>query len=121
MAFHLKTRYHTECTGDVHNEVTIDNNSDGICIDTNCAVGSVDVAAAGACPGMQVQLSYWEKPGCGGKWFGYGYISRGTCHRMWTDGWKFQSLHLRCASEKDDCVTKGTCKYDPEPAKGICQ
>ena len=120
MAFHLKTRYHTDCSGNINNEVTVNNNSDGFCIDTRCSVGSVEIAAAGLCPGMQVQLSYWEKPGCSGKWFGYGYTSRGTCHKMWTDGWKFQSLHLRCAAEKDECVSKKTCTYDGEPAKALC-
>ncbi|XP_044715643.1 lysM domain-containing protein [Hirsutella rhossiliensis] len=76
-AFQLETRYHAGCTGDVHNRVTVENGSDGLCIDTQCAAASTNMAVAGSCPDGQVQLSYWEKPGCSGKWFGYGYTSRG--------------------------------------------
>lgn len=119
-AFNLKTVYHTDCTGDVHNDVTIESGSDGICINTDCAVGSVNIGSLGLCPSGQVQLSYWEKPGCSGQWYGYGYTSRGTCHSLWTDGYKFKSLHLRCASEQDDCVSQKTCTYDPEPANNLC-
>ncbi|KAM4057439.1 lysM domain-containing protein [Hirsutella rhossiliensis] len=84
-AFQLETRYHAGCTGDVHNRVTVENGSDGLCIDTQCAAASTNMAVAGSCPDGQVQLSYWEKPGCSGKWFGYGYTSRepakGVCQR----------------------------------------
>ncbi|OAQ60452.1 LysM domain-containing protein [Pochonia chlamydosporia 170] len=120
ISYSLKSYYHTDCTGDVHNTVSIVDGSNGMCIDTGCAVGSVDVALGGLCPRGQVQLSYWENPGCIGKWFGYGYMSRGQCHKMWTEGWKFKSLHLRCTREQDDCVNQKTCTYDPEPPNNLC-
>ncbi|OAQ63716.1 LysM domain-containing protein [Pochonia chlamydosporia 170] len=119
-AFTLGTYYHTDCTGTIHNAAAIQMQTDGACINTDCQAGSVKVIPQGACPDGEIQISYWEQPGCTGKWFGYSYTSRDTCHRMWTDGWKFKSLHLRCASEKDDCVSKGTCTFDPEPANNVC-
>ncbi|OAQ72016.1 LysM domain-containing protein [Pochonia chlamydosporia 170] len=120
VSFVLKSYYHLDCTGSIHNNVNIAHGSDGICINTDCAVGSVDVDAVGRCPGGQVQISYWENAGCSGKWFGYGYMSRAQCHRLWSDGYKFKALHLRCAREQDDCVNKKTCAYDPEPASRSC-
>ncbi|KAM3520277.1 hypothetical protein MY4038_009484 [Beauveria bassiana] len=93
----------------------------GQCINTDCSVGSLDIAAAGVCPDGEVQISYWEQPGCQGKWFGYGYAKRGECRGLWTNGWKFKAMHLRCAKSQDDCVNKGSCVYDPEPAQGVCQ
>ena len=120
VSFSLKSYYHVGCTGDVHNIVNLEHGSDGTCIDTGCDVGAVEVAANGLCPGGQVQISYWENAGCWGKWFGYGYMSRGQCHRMWSDGYKFKALHLRCAREQDDCVSKGTCSYESEPANKSC-
>lgn len=119
-AFHVTTKYHNDCSGDVHNDVVVGHDQ-GTCIDTGCSVASLDVASAGDCRGGRVQISYWEQPGCSGKWFGYGYTSRDTCRALWTDGWKFGSLHLRCADEWYDCVNQGTCTADPEPATGICQ
>ncbi|XWW93850.1 hypothetical protein V2A60_001789 [Cordyceps javanica] len=118
-AFRIRSRYHLGCRGETHNDVTT-LGRDGVCIDTDCRVGSLDVAAEGACPGGQVQISYWEKPGCVGGWYGYGYTSRGTCRDLWTAGWKFRSLHLRCMDSADDCVTRNTCSYDPEPASSSC-
>ncbi|KFG83697.1 LysM domain-containing protein [Metarhizium anisopliae] len=116
-AFHIKTRYRTDCSGDVYNDVSV---TGGMCINTACSVGSLEIAAEGYCPDGQVQISYWEQPNCVGKWFGYGYTKRGQCRGVWTDGWKFRSLFLRCAKEEDDCVSQGTCAYDPEPDKSLC-
>lgn len=119
-AFSLKTAYHADCTGDIRQKISLPDGSGGMCLDTGCTVASVDIAAEGLCPGGQVQLSYWEKPGCVGQWYGYGYASRGTCRKLWSEGWKFKSLHVRCAKQADDCVTKKTCTYDLEPAKYLC-
>ncbi|KAM3548281.1 hypothetical protein ARSEF4850_009503, partial [Beauveria asiatica] len=90
-AFHLKTRYSTGCTGDVHNEVTVPHGN-GQCIDTNCAVGSLDIDNVGNCPDGELRISYWEQSGCSGKWFGYGYGSRNTCRTLWSSGSSFKSL-----------------------------
>ncbi|KFG84795.1 LysM domain-containing protein [Metarhizium anisopliae] len=73
-AFRIKTRYHTDCTGDVYNDVLVRG---GMCINTGCSVESLEIAAEGYCPDGQVQISYWEQPNCVGKWFGYGYTKRG--------------------------------------------
>ena len=118
--FRLKTRYHTDCTGDVYNDVIIASGTDGICVNTDCQAGSLEISPEGLCPGGEVQISYWEQPGCQGKWFGYGYNSRGTCHHLWTDGYKIKALHFRCAKREDDCVSKGSCTYDPEPQNNVC-
>ncbi|EFZ03085.1 LysM domain protein [Metarhizium robertsii] len=120
VGFTLSTYYYIDCTGDVHNTQSVQMHEDGACINTDCRVGSVKAIPQGICPDGQIQISYWEQPGCTGKWFGYGYTSRDTCRKMWTEGWKFKSLHVRCASEKDDCVSKGTCTFDPEPANNVC-
>lgn len=117
-AFRLKTRYHADCTGDVHNDVSV--SGAGICINTDCKVASLEVATEGYCPDGQVQISYWEQPGCTGKWFGYGYSNRGQCRGLWTEGWKFKAIHLNCARKETDCVTLGTCTYDAEPSRNIC-
>ena len=119
-AFVLMSHYHGDCTGDVNNEVMIRSNSDGMCIDTNCQVASLDIASLGDCPDGQVQISYWQQPGCSGKWYGYGYTSRSTCRSLWSDGWSFKSLWLRCAKESQDCVRQGTCNPDAETTTGIC-
>lgn len=120
ISFHARALYHADCTGALYNEVTIQRNTDGLCLDTNCQAASLNLAAVGDCPNGQVQISYWEQSGCTGQWFGYGYTSRNTCHRLWTEGWKFKSIHLRCSSDKNDCVTQKTCTYSPEPSHGIC-
>ncbi|PQK16330.1 hypothetical protein BB8028_0006g06500 [Beauveria bassiana] len=119
-AFKFKSRYHTDCTGDQHNDVTIQSDTDGACVNLDCQVGSLDIAAEGKCPNGQVQISYWEKTGCQGAWYGYGYADRGTCRRMWRDGNVSKSVHMKCANPKDDCVNKGTCKEDPEPSGNAC-
>lgn len=120
-AFHVRSRYHSDCSGDAHNDNVV-RYDDGPCINTDCQVASTEIlaAGAGACPDGQVQISYWEKPNCQGQWFGYGYTSTGTCRRLWTDGYKWKSLHLRCAKKEDDCVSRGNCKADPEPDHNIC-
>ncbi len=84
-AFRLKTRYHSDCSGDVHDEVVVGRDQ-GLCVDTGCSVASLDIASAGNCPSGQVQISYWEQAGCTGKWFGYSYASRDTCRSLWTQG-----------------------------------
>ena len=115
-----KSRYHADCTGDIHNNVTVQSNTDGMCIDTDCQVASLDIASAGNCPNGQVQISYWEQPGCSGKWYGYGYTNRGTCRSLWSEGWKFKSLWVRCAEQGKDCVNQKTCVADAEPTSNIC-
>ncbi|KAM3502187.1 hypothetical protein MY11210_009144 [Beauveria gryllotalpidicola] len=118
-AFHLKTRYSTGCTGDVHNEVTVPHGN-GQCIDTNCAVGSLDIDNVGNCPDGELRISYWEQSGCSGKWFGYGYGSRNTCRTLWSAGWSFKSLWVSCAKQSDDCVSRGECSIDEVPSHPIC-
>lgn len=120
IAFHVKSKYHGDCTGDVHNDNIVSLNSDGPCINTDCQVASLSILADGECADGEVQISYWENANCQGKWFGYGYASRNTCRSLWTNGYKFKSLHLRCAKKQDDCVSKKTCKEDPEPSNNIC-
>ncbi len=66
-AFLLMSHYHGDCTSDVNNEVLVHSNSDGICIDTNCQVASLDVASFGYCPDGHVQVSYWQRGGCSGE------------------------------------------------------
>ncbi|KAM3542855.1 hypothetical protein ARSEF1564_004236 [Beauveria bassiana] len=118
-AFHLKTRYSAGCTGDVHNEVTVPHGN-GQCIDTDCAVGSLDIDNVGSCPDGELRISYWDQPGCSGKWFGYGYGSRNTCRSLWSGGWSFKSLWVSCAKQSDDCVSQGTCTIDDVPSRSVC-
>ncbi|KAJ6782328.1 hypothetical protein PWT90_07800 [Aphanocladium album] len=118
-AFHLKSRSHADCTGDVHNDVVVAQGN-GKCIDTNCAVGSLEVTGAGTCPDGQLRISYWEQAGCSGKWFGYGYGSRNTCRALWSGGWSFKSLYVSCAKQSDDCVSQGSCTADQVPSNSIC-
>lgn len=113
-------RYSIDCKGAVHKDLITHTGSSGSCINTDCKVGSLEIAAEGLCPDGQVQISYWEKPNCAGKWYGYGYSSKGRCHKLFTDGYKFKSLHLRCSRKEDDCLSKNTCKYDPEPVNKSC-
>ncbi|KAJ6783591.1 hypothetical protein PWT90_10348 [Aphanocladium album] len=119
-AFSIKSRYHTDCTGDVHNDMSVPSGSNGICINTDCMVGSLNIAGTGDCPDGQVQLSYWAEPGCAGDWYGYGYASRNSCRRLWTDGNKFGSMRLKCAKKEEDCLSKGTCAFAPEPSNSKC-
>ncbi|QLI74343.1 uncharacterized protein G6M90_00g109030 [Metarhizium brunneum] len=100
--------------------IAVQMHQEGACINTNCRVGPVKAIPQGICPDGQIQISYWEQLGCTGKWFGDEYTSRDTRRKMWTEGWKFKSLYVRCASEKDDCVSKGACTFDPEPANNVC-
>ncbi|KAM3521142.1 hypothetical protein MY4038_009166 [Beauveria bassiana] len=118
-AFHLETRYSTGCTGDVHNEVTVPHGN-GQCIDTNCAVGSLDIDNVGNCPDGELRISYWEQSGCSGKWFGYGYGSRNTCRTLWSGGSSFKSLWVSCAKQSDDCLSQGTCFIDEVPSRPVC-
>ncbi|KAM3429226.1 hypothetical protein MY4824_008373 [Beauveria thailandica] len=118
-AFHLKTRYTGSCTGAVHNDVTVPHGN-GQCIDTGCAVGSLDIDSVGNCPDGEVRISYWDQPGCGGKWFGYGYASRNTCRSLWSGGWNFKSLWVSCAKQSDDCVSRGTCTIDDPSGGNVC-
>ncbi|EGX89011.1 LysM domain protein [Cordyceps militaris CM01] len=118
-AFSLKTRYHVGCSGDIHNNVAV-RVGEGYCMNTDCRVGSLEVDADGLCPDGDIQLSYWEQPGCTGKWFGFGYADKGTCRGLWSDGNKFKAIHLRCAKSQDDCVSKQGCRLDAEPASNTC-
>lgn len=120
-AFRLDSFYHNDCSGKKYNSATIERVGwDGMCINTDCQVASLNIASDGLCPDDQIQLSYWEEPGCVGEWYGYGYASRGTCRRLWSDGWKFKSLHVRCTKRENDCVSKNECKVDPEPSRNKC-
>ncbi|KAJ4154724.1 hypothetical protein LMH87_000004 [Akanthomyces muscarius] len=120
VAFHVDSRYHNDCTGDTSNSNDVMMYQEGLCINTNCQVASLNLAAVGNCPDGEIQISYWEQPDCQGKWFGYGYAKRGTCRPLWTDGWKFKALHLRCAKQAGDCVSTGECTADPEPSQNVC-
>lgn len=91
VSFHIRSHYHSDCTGDVHNDIPIAA-TDDTCINTDCKVASLEVLAEGACPDGQVQISYWEKPNCQGQWYGYGYANRGSCRSLWTNGYKWKSL-----------------------------
>lgn len=115
----LTTCYHADCTGEVHNTERFER-GDGHCVNTDCQVASLDIMPTGLCPDNQVRISYWEQPGCVGKWFGYGYASRGQCRALWSGGWKFKSLYITCASQASDCVTQGTCSIDPIPNNNVC-
>ncbi|TQV90962.1 LysM domain-containing protein [Cordyceps javanica] len=119
-AFTFGTYYHNNCSGTIHNAASIAMDSDGACFDTDCQVASLSALSYGACPDGQLQVSYWENTGCTGQWFGYDYTSRNTCFRAWTDGYKWKSLHLRCAKKGDDCVSQNQCKADPEPDHNLC-
>ncbi|KAH8715257.1 GPI-anchored CFEM domain protein [Beauveria bassiana] len=120
VAFRLQSRYHTDCTGEVHDNSVVNSGSNGMCVETDCMVGSLDIAGVGDCPDDNVQLSYWGEKGCTGEWYGYGYGSRGTCRHLWSDGNKFRSLWVKCAKESDDCVYKGTCVANTEPVNSKC-
>lgn len=118
-AFHVKTRYNADCTGGVHNDLSIAPGG-GQCINTDCAVGSMDTTGAGTCPDGQLRISYWEGSGCSGRWFGYGYANKNQCRPLWSNGWSFKSLYLSCGKQSDDCVSKGTCTPDQVPSKSVC-
>lgn len=119
-SFHVKSHYHNDCTGDVKNDVSVSSGSNGVCLDTGCAVASLDLGGAGDCPDGEVQVSYWGGANCAGDWYGYGYASRDTCRPLWSEGWKFKSLYVKCAKESENCVKKGTCVADAEPSKNLC-
>ncbi|KID91348.1 LysM domain-containing protein [Metarhizium guizhouense ARSEF 977] len=46
ISFHARALYHADCTGALYNEVTIQRNTDGLCLDTNCQAASLNLAAA---------------------------------------------------------------------------
>lgn len=119
-AFHIKAFERQVCGGKIHNVKEV-GMGEGVCIDTNCEVGGLDTAGAGLCPDGEVQISYWQNAGCSGEWYGYEYTSRDMCKALWSQGWKFKSLHLRCTAKNGDCVSKGNCDAHPEPAVGICE
>ncbi|KAM0665970.1 hypothetical protein ACQRIU_005314 [Beauveria bassiana] len=123
VAFSVKARYNINCGGSVTNNVDIQPGSNGVCVRTNCNVGSLEIPSAGSCPDGQVRISFWQNADCDGDWYGYGYASRGTCRDLWTNGWGFKSLWISCADPASDCVRQGTCTPAPEPetANQICR
>ncbi|PMB67693.1 putative endo-1,3(4)-beta-glucanase [Beauveria bassiana] len=123
VAFSVKARYNINCGGSVTNNVDIQPGSNGVCVRTNCNVGSLEIPSAGSCPDGQVRISFWQNADCDGDWYGYGYASRGTCRGLWTNGWGFKSLWLSCADPASDCIQQGTCTAapEPEPAMQICR
>ncbi|ATY64808.1 uncharacterized protein A9K55_005176 [Cordyceps militaris] len=60
------TRYHGDCTGNVHNIESFAH-SNGHCVNTDCQVASLGMAPDGSCPDGHVRVSYWEQPNCQGK------------------------------------------------------
>lgn len=120
MAFTAKSYYHNDCTGATHNDISVKSGSNGFCVNTDCQVASLNIAAAGDCPNGHVQISYWEQSNCQGQWYGYGYANRGTCRGLWSDGWNFKSIWMKCTDPAKDCVNQGTCKADPEPKSPKC-
>ncbi|KAJ3492168.1 hypothetical protein NLG97_g5463 [Lecanicillium saksenae] len=115
----LATTYNGDCTGAVHNVEQFEH-GEGHCVNTDCQVGALQIASAGRCPDGQVRISYWDQPGCAGKWFGYGYGSRGQCRTLWSGGYKFKSLWISCATKESDCVSQNTCSIDTLPDYNLC-
>ncbi|KAM3516826.1 hypothetical protein NHJ13051_009543 [Beauveria bassiana] len=120
VAFSVKMHYNTNCGGSVNNNVDI-KPGNGVCVRTNCDVGSLEIPSVGSCPDGQVRISYWQNADCGGDWYGYGYGSRGTCRGLWSNGWGFKSLWISCADPASDCIRQGTCTAAPEPATEVCR
>lgn len=118
-AIALSARYHADCTGATHSTEHF-NPGSGHCVNTACQVASLDIAAKGTCPDGNVRISYWEQPDCTGSWFGYGYASRGQCRTLWSEGWKFKSLYITCASKESDCVSQNSCTISPIPNNNVC-
>ncbi|TQV97459.1 LysM domain-containing protein [Cordyceps javanica] len=116
----LATRYSDGCAGAVHSTEEFPPSGAGHCFNTDCKVTSLDISAKGTCPDGDVRISYWEQATCQGKWFGYGYASRGQCRTLWSGGWSFKSLYVSCATKESDCVSQGTCTIDPLPSSNIC-
>lgn len=117
-ASRVKSRRSNGCVRSIYNDVS--SEADGLCIDTGCSVSALEIASEGYCPDGQIRISYWGGTSCRGAWYGYGYASRGQCRALWSGGWKFKSLYLRCAKKEDDCVSQKTCTYDTEPANNVC-
>ncbi|KAM3431128.1 hypothetical protein NHJ13734_007427 [Beauveria thailandica] len=120
VAFSVKTHYKTNCAGSVDNNVDI-KPGNGVCVNTDCGVGSLEIPSVGSCPDGQVRISYWQNADCAGDWYGYGYGSRGTCRGLWSNGWGFKSLWLSCAEPDSDCIKSGTCTAAPEPSTEVCR
>ncbi|KGQ03321.1 hypothetical protein BBAD15_g11448 [Beauveria bassiana D1-5] len=119
VAFSVKTHYKTNCAGSVDNNVDI-RLGNGVCINTDCAVGSLEIPSVGSCPDGEIRISYWQNADCKGDWYGYGYGSRGTCRGLWSNGWGFKSLWVSCAKQSDDCVSRGECSIDEVPSRPVC-
>ncbi|KAM3554071.1 hypothetical protein ARSEF4850_006629 [Beauveria asiatica] len=116
----LATRYSDGCAGAVHSTEEFPPSGAGHCVNTDCKVTSLDISAKGTCPDGEVRISYWEQADCQGKWFGYGYASRGQCRTLWSGGWNFKSLYVSCATKESDCISQGTCTIDPLPNSNVC-
>ncbi|OAA73471.1 LysM domain protein [Cordyceps fumosorosea ARSEF 2679] len=116
----LTARYGAGCEGDIHSTEEFPPSGAGHCVNTDCKVASLDISAKGTCPDGEVRISYWEQANCQGKWFGYGYASRGQCRTLWSGGWDFKSLYISCATKESDCVSQGTCTIDTLPNSSVC-
>ncbi|KAM3547483.1 hypothetical protein ARSEF4850_010000 [Beauveria asiatica] len=119
VAFSVKTHYKTNCAGSVNNNVDI-MPGNGVCVNTDCAVGSLEIPSVGSCPDGEIRISYWQNADCKGDWYGYGYGSRGTCRGLWSNGWGFKSLWVSCAKQSEDCVSRGECSINKVPSHLIC-
>ncbi|KAH8716634.1 LysM domain-containing protein [Beauveria bassiana] len=116
----LATRYSDDCAGAVHSTEEFPPSGAGHCVNTDCKVTSLEISAEGTCPDGEVRISYWDQANCQGKWFGYGYASRGQCRTLWSGGWSFKSLWISCATKESDCISQGTCTIDPLPSSNVC-
>ncbi|KAJ4155521.1 hypothetical protein LMH87_000761 [Akanthomyces muscarius] len=67
VSFKLKSHYHTDRTGDQHKDVTIKQNTDGMCMNMDCQMSSLDIDSADNCPNGQVHISYWQNSDCSGQ------------------------------------------------------
>lgn len=102
-----------DCAGTENNLTAVPYKTNDSCFDTSCNVTRVYISGWGSCPDGEIQIGYWERPGCSGEWYGYDYTERGLCYELWSGGTKFNSVEFRCAL-KSDC-----CTADPEPSTKV--
>ncbi|EJP61658.1 uncharacterized protein BBA_09368 [Beauveria bassiana ARSEF 2860] len=91
VAFSVKTHYKTNYASSVNNNVNI-RLGNGVYINTDCAVSSLEIPSVRSCPDGEIRISYWQNADYKGDWYGYGYGSRSTCRGLWSNGWGFKSL-----------------------------